>query len=232
MKEIIIGQGVISLIIISISLYLVFYGFGYKVDWQHLRLKQTGIISLSFVPKDASVNISGSEEKSGVSSPFEVAVLPGNYEITVKKADYTDWQATAKIEKDKIYFAKNISLFKQSPEINILTDQSSIDLINAPYDDLVKNPQGDLIANQYEIWNGKQLITRFSTAISNVIWYPGMEYIAYQQGDEIRLIEKNGTNDQLLVKLSSSAQTKFIFSWDGTTLLYKDGNEYKKAEIT
>jgi len=229
LKEIIIGQGVVSILVIAVSLYLIFWGFGYKINWQNMTIKHTGIIYLAFSPKDAEVLINDKSKQK--SSPFDLTLFPGYYETKIIKDGYWPWYQNIKIEADRVYSYKNIILFKQEPEIQLLTSKDSISSIEAPYDSLVKNPQGDLSANDYEIWISDTLITRFSKPISGAIWYPGMEYIAFQQGDEIRIIEKNGTNDNLLVKLSTSLPTKFLFSWDGSSLLYKDGSDYKKADI-
>jgi len=229
LKEIIIGQGFVSIMIIAVSLYLIFWGFGYKVNWQNMTIKHTGIIYLTYWPKDAEVFINDKSRQR--SSPFDIALFSGYYETKIIKDGYWPWYQDIKVEADRVYSCKNIVLFRQKPEIQLLTNKDSISSIDAPYDTLVKNPQGDLTASSYEIWIGDTLITRLSEPISGVIWYPGMEYVAFQQGDEIRIIEKNGTNDNLLVKLTSDAPTKFLFSWDGSSLLYKDGSDYKKADI-
>ena len=131
----------------------------------------------------------------------------------------------------QVSWYKNITLFRLDPTISIITDQNIISSIDTPYDTLVKNSDGNLSFNDHEIWVGNTLVTRLSNQISGVIWYPGSQYLAYQQGDEIRIIEQNGTNDVLLVKLSSSDKSNFIFSWDGSALLYKDGVAYKRAII-
>jgi len=229
LKEIIIGQGVVTLIIVVVSLYLVFWGFVYKINWQNFSIRHTGIIYLSFSPKDAHVFIND-DEKPG-SAPFNIALFPGYYETRLTKDGFKSWYKNIKVEADKVHSCRNIVLFRENPELEVIIDKDQVALIDAPYDILVKNPAGDLSANEYEIWNGDKLVSRFSKPISGVIWYPGNEYIAFQQGNEIRVIEQDGFNDTLLVQLSSSAPTKFLFSWDGSTLLYKDGNEYKKAAI-
>ena len=128
--------------------------------------------------------------------------------------------------------AKNFPNSLKKYDSHILAPGSGIiSSIDTPYDTLVKNSDGNLSFNDHEIWVGNTLVTRLSNQISGVIWYPGSQYLAYQQGDEIRIIEQNGTNDVLLVKLSSSDKSNFIFSWDGSALLYKDGVAYKRAII-
>jgi len=229
LKEIIIGQSIVTLVILVASLSLIFYGFGYKIDWKNLSIKHTGIIYLTFQPKDADVYISN--EKKSESSPFDMNLLPGRYSVSIKHDGYHAWDSTVTIEADKVLSIKNVVLFRENPEISLVTQQSEIDAINTPYDSLVKNPQGDLTSNNYEIWIGDKLVTRYSTPISNVVWYPGREYVAYQQGSSIRIVNIDGTNDVRLVDLPDNLASKFIFSWDGAYLLYKDSEGYKKARV-
>ncbi len=229
LREIIIGQSIVTLIILVTSLSLIFYGFGYKIDWKHFAIKHTGIIYLSFQPKDADVYINN--EKKSESSPFDMNLLPGRYSVSVKNDGYYSWNSAVTVEADKVLTIKNVVLFRENPEITQVTKQSEIDTINTPFDLLVKNPQGDLSSNNYEIWIGDKLVTRYSIPISHVIWYPGREYVAYQQNNAIRIVDKDGTNDVKLVDLPDNLAAKFIFSWDGAYLLYKDSEGYKKAKI-
>jgi hypothetical protein len=229
LKEIIIGQSIVALIIVVASLSLVFYGFGYEIDWKNFSIKHTGIIYLSFQPKDADVYIEN--EKKSESSPFDANLLPGHYNVSIRHDGYHSWNSSIVIEADKVLSIKNVVLFMENPKISQVTEESEINAINTPYDTLVKNPQGDLTSNSYEIWVGNDLVTRYSAPILNVIWYPGREYIAYQQGSAIRIINRNGTNDVKLVDLPDNLTSKFIFSWDGAYLLYKDSEGYKKAKI-
>ena len=230
LREIIIGQSIVTLIVVGISLALIFYGFGYKIDWKNFSIQHTGILYLSFLPKEADVFVSG--EMKSESSPFDINLLPGYYDIEIRHNNYQPWRSRVNITADKVLSIKNVTLFLEKPEVAVVSEKSEIDAINTPFDILIKNPQGDLTSNNYEIWADNKLVTRFSSPITNVIWYPGREYIAYQQGSEIRIINKDGSNDIKLIDLPDNMDSKFIFSWDGSYLLYKDSEGYKKAKIT
>jgi len=228
-KEIIVSQGLVALLIVVVSLYLIFWGLGYQVNWKTLKIIHTGMVYLSYTPKDSNVVIFG--QNTIQKSPFDARLLPGAYSASISKDGYFTWQQNLKVVADQVTSFRNITLFKQTPEVQVISDVNTISSIDSPYDTLVKNPEGNLAYNDHEIWIGNTLVTRLSNTISGVIWYPGSEYLAYQAGDEIRIIERNGTNDVLLVKLSSTNKTNFLFSWEGSTLLYKDGAVYKKATI-
>jgi len=229
LKEIIICQSIVGLFILIITVYLIIFGFGYKIDLKNMKIIHTGIIYLAYTPKNSEVFINGELKNSG--SPFDIILLPNSYFLEIKQNGYNTWSQSINVVADKVASIKNIVLFKQNPEISLITDTGLIASIDAPYDTRVKNPVGDLTSNGYEIWADDNLVTRFSKQISNVIWYPGMEYIAFQQDKEIRIIDKGGKNDIVLAELNSTEPTKFIFSWDGSSLLYRDGAEYKRAQI-
>lgn len=227
--EIIVGQFVVIFIVICISAYIICRTLGYQIDFKNMKIYHAGVLSVSFTQLGNHVYVNG--EDKGATVSYAENLLPGQYEIIAKKDGYKIWNQTVKLSQDEVKVFKNVTLFKESPEVTVVTDQDQINMINAPYDGFVRNPKNDLISNGYEIWANGNLVTRFSTQISNVTWFPTLEYIAYQQADEIRIIEKNGTNDTVLVKLSSGDPAKFLFSWDGSDLFYKDGEGYKKATI-
>jgi len=127
LKEIIIGQGFVSIMIIAVSLYLIFWGFGYKVNWQNMTIKHTGIIYLTYWPKDAEVFINDKSRQR--SSPFDIALFSGYYETKIIKDGYWPWYQDIKVEADRVYSCKNIVLFRQKPEIQLLTNKDSISSI-------------------------------------------------------------------------------------------------------
>lgn len=227
LKEIIIGQTLVTLLIIVVSIFMIFASFGLRVNWERFSILHTGVVYLSYYPADSVVFVDGKEYRE--KSNFDIQLLPGQYDIVVSKEGYSTWKHRAKIVADRVTYYKNIVLFKSKPEISIVTDNNTISSIDTTTDSA--NNTDELSHNDHEIWIGKNLVTRLSNQISGVIWYSGSQYIAYQQGDEIRIICRDGSNDTLLIKLSSSDKTKFFFSWDGTYLFYKDGVIYKRATI-
>jgi hypothetical protein len=99
-------------------------------------------------------------------------------------------------------------------------------------DDLAQKNNSGLTNQGYEIWNNNTLITRFSEPVSKAIWYTSdQDHIVFQQGNEIRVIELSGSNDTLLVTLSSGNPASFILNDKGDRLYFKDGDSYKVAEI-
>jgi hypothetical protein len=87
------------------------------------------------------------------------------------------------------------------------------------------------VSNGYEIWVGEKLVTRFSEPILNVSWYPDLSHIIFQEGNEIRVIDKNGKNDTLLIKMNQSGPARFTVGGKGEELYFVDNGKYKVAKI-
>ncbi len=227
--QILLKQLLVSIGIIFVALALIIYSQGYRVNWQYLRLYKTGLIYLNISPRPDKI-IVGCEEFNG-KEEFAQNSLPGDYHLVIKKSGYVDWNGEIKVESEVVTSYKNIKLFKENPELALLTDQSKIEFLNAPETVLAENARGELAFNKYEIWVNGSLVTRFSKEITNVSWYPDMKHILFQQGAEIRVIEDSGFNNTLLAKLSSDKQTRFAVGNREQELYFLDDGIYKKAII-
>jgi hypothetical protein len=126
---------------------------------------------------------------------------------------------------------RNIVMFKSKTQAALLTDQRKINLLNTPDDILAANAEKELSYSDYEIWVNDSLVTRFSKPIYKAIWYPDLFHIVYQQGDEIRVVEKSGFNETLLVKLNSPEQTPFVIGSHGDELYFFEDGKAMSASI-
>lgn len=229
MAKIIFGQLAVGLLIVAISLGVIFYGQGYRYDFKHFRVIKTGVVYLEFLPHDVTVTID--EKSKNRFSNYVANIRPGSYSVVISKKGYTTWTTQVKVDSGSVSDNRDIVLFKSEITSTELTDQGKIDLITAPLDILAANSPGELSYNDYEIWVGDDLVTRFSDTIKHAIWYPDLAHVVYQKGNEIHVIENGGQNDTLLVTLSSSSKTQFTIGSKGAELYYLDGNTYKIAVI-
>ena len=200
------------------------------MNLKNFKIVKTGIVFLSTDQKGESVYING--ELQDRKTPYAENLTPGQYTAEVTKDGYRSWYQGFKIDPAIVTSFDSIVLFKSDPVISDLTDQRKIDLLNSPVDYLaVSNDKNSLTYGNYEIWQNNFLVTRFSESIQNVSWYPDMEHIVYQQGDEIKIIEKDGYNNTPLVKLLNSDPVNFVVNSRGDELYYTDGGQYKMAKI-
>ncbi|MCX6808548.1 MAG: hypothetical protein NTW50_02685 [Candidatus Berkelbacteria bacterium] len=229
LPKIILGQLGAALVIAFLAYGIIFYAQGNRYDFKTFKVLKTGILLLSMTPKDAKITINKKDYdwQSGETMNFP----PAKYEIVVSKDSYTPWSTNIKIEPSSVNIYNNVVLFLGQPEVDTLTDQSKISLLNTPSDILANSAAASLNYSDYEIWVNQNLVTRFSTPIRRAIWYSDQKHIVYQQGSEIRILEISGTNDALLVTLSSDKTTNFVVGNNGTELYFVDGGVNKIARI-
>jgi len=232
LPKIIISQALILLLMVSMALSILFYANGYRLNLKNFKVIKTGLIYLDLDSNIDEVLLSIDGKEENVKLPYSLNVNPKNYDIKIKKEGYQDWQVNAKIESEKVTEYRSIILFKSKIDSQDLTDTEKISLLNKPKEDLVKSYNSqNLHDNGYEIWQNNILVTRFSSYICSTRWYKDNNHIVFQQGNEIRIIEKTGQNDTLLVKLSSFNAEKFTFSQKGDEIYYTDNGKYKYALI-
>jgi len=229
LPKIIIGQLFVSFIIVALALLMIFYTEGYRMDFSDFKVFKTGVIYLNFLPRNANISINSTDCKAV--SNLAKNLPSGFYHISVAKDGYKTWNLSLQITPSSVNDYRDIILFKDQITPADLKDESKISLINLPTDVLASNAPDQLLYNNYEIWVGDNLVTRFSTAIKKAIWYPDLAHIVYQQGDEIRIIETTGQNDTLLVKLSTQKISSFVIGARGTELYYTDNGAFKIATI-
>lgn len=228
LPRIILNQSIVGLIMFLMAASILFYAQGYRFNWKSMKLIRTGIVNVETYPKNAQVYIDGKLRED--TTPFSENLTEGLYSIEVKKDGYQSWGTSFRVEPELVNSFQNIILFKSDPQIDQLTDTNKIALIKSPIDYLAGSGPA-LTFSDYEIWLGDSLLTRFSAPIYHVILYPDREHVLYQQGDEIRILDAEGKNDMLLVKLSQAKPTQFTISAKGDELYYLDAGQYYIAYI-
>ena len=228
-RKIILGQSLVALLITVVAGYLVIYALGYRINLSARKIIKTGMIVLSVNPEPDSVQVGRLElePKEDVS----VSLEPGFYDITIKKSGYQDWTIRSEVKAELVSFYKYIELFRLPTELQELTDSDSIAALNTPTTTLAVNVPKGLTCNDYEIWLKESLVTRFSESISSVNWLYDNRHIIFQQGDEIRVIDTDGTNNKVLAKLKDASRAKFISSKRDQAIFIEQNNKYYSCKI-
>lgn len=229
LPKILLGQGFFALIITLIALGVISYAQGQRFDFKHLRVIKTGVLTIDYEPDDALVYLEG-KLLIGRGSVVK-NITPGTYDVKIGKTGFVPWEKTLQVESQTVSHFEKVFLIMEDIKSVELFDQSKISLLDASIDVLASNASDSLGYNDYEIWVGSKLISRFSNPINKAIWYPDLAHIIYGQGKEIRIIDLSGSYDTLLVTLEQSNTTKFAIGNRGTELYYLDGEKYKMAKI-
>ena len=227
---IIFGQLSAIAIMAFLAFSILYYAEGYRINRRNFRVAKTGVVFLASYPKGASVYLDGVLEDS--KTPYTNNLLPGFYYVVIKKSGFQDWSTSFRIDAGFVDSYKSIIMFKSEIVPQRLNDQAKIDMVNSPSDALaVSSSDRLLVNNDYEIWQGNNLITRFSEPILGAKWYSGRGHIVFQQANEIRVIDKNGSNNILLVTLKDDQPTAFAISSNGNELYFYDSGQYSAATI-
>lgn len=204
------------------AVILVLTAAGYHLDVNKRTIEKTALIAFKTTPKDAVVYIDG--KALDKKTPIRLAgIFPDRYDLKIEKAGHASWQKSLVIEGGLAYDFDKIVLFLSEPVIDVL-ENPPVGGIAAPV------PDADLIIDGGEITYKNKLVTRLSQKIDNAIVYPDKNHIVFQIKDEIRVIELDGGNNILLVKLEHPERTLFGFQ-DEDTLFYQDGSLVKRARI-
>ncbi len=214
---------VATTVFLGLTVFVLLGAAGYRVNWQRLKLQKTSLVWVKTPLKDINLYMDG-KLISGKSPVRIKYVQIGWKEIKIEKAGYHTWKRNIFTDPGKAYELRDIVLFKNNVEPKVVEDP-----------DVIRSLEGVFSSPNITVMNGEMrandaLVSRFFRDPSFYSWYDGY-HILFQVGDEIRAIDTNGLNDNLIVKLSSEEPTVFKVIKGGKSLLYRDGNGVKEVVI-
>jgi len=190
---------------------------GWVLNTQTWRLFKTGMISLNGNPPTAKIEVNGKFRNDYL--PYKIAKLaPGNYEVTISSPNYKTWQKNIRVEEGQASIYENVKLFFTNPTDVSVPQDVTVDLVKSNS----SNRQSDVRVSGGEIYYRNNLVSRFSSNVATAVLYPDEYHIIYQINDEIRVIELDGGNNQLLFRLNSTEPTWFSFQNNSRTIHYLD----------
>ncbi len=107
----------IVIIILTISLGLIAYGKGWRLDVTKKSVNSTGLVSITSQPSGAQVFVDGIL-KTATNNAFNIA--PGWYTIRVVKEGYLPWEKKLRVQGE-IAIKVETSLFPGNPSLSPLT---------------------------------------------------------------------------------------------------------------
>jgi hypothetical protein len=204
-----------------VGFLLVTQAMGYRYNTHQHRYQKTGMVIITNPPDDSQLSIDG-KEYSLRSTTRIPNILPGTYRLAITKPGYHPWLKTVTIDPGFVANIERVSLYLEKP-IELEDPSKYVDLV--PFYSVRDNR---LRLEDGEIWFDSKLVSRFDTAPSDALLLPN-DHIAYLHGDEVRIIESNGENDQLLYKRQTADATVFALI-DGI-LVFNDISGTKAIQI-
>lgn len=122
--------------IVFISIFLIasplviLYTMGYRYNFSKGRVQKTGILKITSDPKAATIKLNGQLYETSQTPAKIEYLLPGDYEISLTKNGYYDWQKKLAVYENGTTFAEKIMLWKKSNSQSLSTSTISDWLIS------------------------------------------------------------------------------------------------------
>lgn len=217
--------GLLSISFIFFASLIILKANGFKLNWRTWKIAKTGMINLSGHPEDVQIKVN-SKQYYGL--PKKISELePKTYNIEVSKPSYSSWQKQVKIEPGKTTSFESVILFKTEPEEVNPPQSYSLEQFQQDFRESSK----DLKVTGSEVFYQDKLVTRFGTNISSAVLYPDKNHLVFLSGNEIRVIDLDGSNNRLLVSLNPAGTTPIVFQNNGSIILYLEAGKLKAKVI-
>ncbi|MFH1315586.1 MAG: PEGA domain-containing protein [Candidatus Uhrbacteria bacterium] len=100
---------------------VVLYTAGYRFSFDNNRIVRTGLLYATTLPKGADIIIDG--DQRGKTPGFVKNLIPREYQITLSKAGYHNWQKTLPVNSHETTFVEDVTLYLEAdPEMIISTN--------------------------------------------------------------------------------------------------------------
>lgn len=212
---------VTAVLFLIVGFLVVSYAAGYKIDFVNRSMRQTAMIDIQTKTKDSEIYLNN--KLVGTESHVARDLDPGVYEVRVSKVGYHDWNKSVKLNAGQAEVLNDIKLFLLEPKI-----EEFVSDLNIP--SLLKLSDTDnIVSSAGEIYQNGQLVTRLSSDIQGVCWYPDRKYIAFSTNSKLNIVEIDGTN--LIEILEKDSSSPVIFVNSGVSVIYENKGKVFRATI-
>ena len=177
------------ILFIILTPLILLHTWGFRWNWQEKKFVQTGAIILQSTPSKTDIYFNGQIQKKRMLPNIEGlksfigfnGLIPGDYEVLLRKDGYHPWKKRLKIEPGLVTKAENILLLPKRPTLKKLSSNNVENFIFSPdrkkiaYSESDKEKAGIWIVN-LEDKNETQIITENSWGLSHTQNYSGFEW--------------------------------------------------------
>lgn len=214
-----------ALLIISFCFFssiIILKANGYSVNISTWEIKKTGMIVLDADPRGTI--IMDAKQLKNQHFPSRISNLnEGTYNIEITQPGYQSWERVISVVRGQASVFNHILLFKDVPSETNAPQQLTATEVAAE----MTGYQAGLTVNGTEIFWQNKLVTRFSQNVAGAVSYPDSAHIVFQVGDQIRVMDLDGTNNKLLFKIETPEPTSLSFRQGGSIVVYWDTKDSK-----
>lgn len=186
-------RGTTIVIFFVVSIFAVFFAYGYRLDFEEGTVEKTSIIDVAGPQTTAAVYLDDMEESDRL--PFQfMSVIPGTHKVTVVKDGFQEWSRLVEVQEDLVSIVRDVLLVPSDLE----SYRADIAVFNEG--DEVIPGDGYLLVRETEKQN------TFEDNVIRVVLFEedgaisDEEMMFYDSGFEVL---KNFSEDRLLLKLEN-----------------------------
>lgn len=107
-------------VFIIASPLIVLYTAGYRYSWKEKIIKQTGVVSIDAIPREAMVTLNDITIHKNL--PIRLPnIAPGDYHLRIAHEGYRPWEKDLTVLSKETTYIKDISLFKNALPVLVRT---------------------------------------------------------------------------------------------------------------
>lgn len=207
---------------------------GYVFDFKNFKFVKTG--TLAFKSDVKGANVYFKNKKIGKIAPIsgnfsKKYLLPGSYEVSVRKDGYQNWEKTAEIKSQEVTNFFSIVLVRKNPDLELLVSNDAAKVTGEKIDDVLESEQRES--------NFVQEFLSLNRFKETILVAPDNKKLAYLNNSELAVfwtedqkfepVRKKG-DAQLAVRLSVPI-TAFFWTKDSEHLVYSTSEKIFITEL-
>jgi hypothetical protein len=225
------------------------YASGYKLG-NGFKVQKTGILILNTNPPGARIYLDNqaqksffksffSPDKSFITTPAKIKdILPGGYTIKLELDNYWPWQKKLEIKSGESTYAENISLFRDTLPLELISDRIDNLLLSPDKKKVLLVNQDKVIA--YNLEKENIILEKNVRAASSTqnLWLPNNDYIIdstlYSQSENQAIIDFNATLGKGINSLKTNGfdSNLIYYRVDSTILSYNLATKENKTLLS
>lgn len=212
-----------TLAFIGLSLSATLVAAGYKFDTVTFTLQRTGLLYLSGQPRAVTITVNGNTLGGGL--PLKLSsLLPGDYDVEIAKDGYQTWAKSYRLGPGEARVETSIRLFLTEPERSVVTDPEVVKRVQ-------NNTAASSLLHDKEISYQNELVTRVSGELKAAVLAADRGHVFFQVDKELRVIEIDGQNEEVLMHLADSAPSHLMLGENDKELLLLDGGQVVRLKV-
>lgn len=205
---------------------------GFRYQFKKRVWQPTGSFVIASQPSGAAILLN--QQQTHYTTPSRILeLLPGEYEVEIKKEEYLPWRKKLLVQPGFTTFAEHIILFR--PASSTIISQLPANLLAPDRAIWSQDKKLLLYYNDHEIWllrfnfdqpekSEKELIMRYSAPVQNVFFHPSYGYLIVQIAETVKIIELDNRGQRNIIDfIRLKPEEKLLgISADGKELYYQN----------